>query len=534
MGCKATRKFQKSLFFFFTFSLAPIAPLISTVFLLSHSSSISAAPQNLREVALENYQTASRLRTILEAKPQRSRTAAEYLKVINAYRAVYRTTPASSKADDSMMAIAELYQRMARDLKDAIYYSSAIKTYSMLQREYPGSPFRQKAAFTSAEILYDWLHDLEGAQEAFSDFLKKYPKSRLARNAKARLVELRAELKQKNKPTSLAAKSSKGQKASPEPGESATSVPLAKSTLEEKAPKGKAAKVPESKTEVVSETKVIASAAEKSRILKQETRESLPDSSAAIHVANPKSDGTRTLIRTLGLKIGKIFLDPGHGGHDTGTIGPSGLLEKDLVLDVALKLKTLIEEKLGGEVVLTRNDDTFIPLEARTEMANLHQADLFISIHANSSRNKRIRGIETFFLNFATSPDVEELAARENATSQKTIFELQDLIQKIALKEKIDESKEFARAVQKSMSDSLLSSKTTGRNRGVKQAPFIVLIGAQMPSILTEISFLSNPSDEKMLQTGTYRLKVAEALLSGIDKYSRTLSGIKTARNIPH
>jgi N-acetylmuramoyl-L-alanine amidase len=249
-------------------------------------------------------------------------------------------------------------------------------------------------------------------------------------------------------------------------------------------------------------------------------------------MASPKSDGTRSLIRTLGLKIGKIVIDPGHGGHDTGTIGPGGLREKDLVLDIALKLKVLIEEKLGGEVILTRDDDTFIPLEDRTEIANRNQADLFISIHANSSRNKKVRGVETFFLNFSTSPDVEEVAARENATSQKTIFELQDLIKKIALKEKIDESREFAHVVQKSMAQNLLKTQPQGRNRGVKQAPFIVLIGAQMPSILAEISFVSNPADEKLLQTTNYRQKVAEALLNGIDSYTRNLSGIKTAKNI--
>jgi N-acetylmuramoyl-L-alanine amidase len=250
------------------------------------------------------------------------------------------------------------------------------------------------------------------------------------------------------------------------------------------------------------------------------------------HVSSPKSDGTRSLIRTLGLKIGKIVIDPGHGGHDTGTIGPSGLREKDLVLDIAKKLKKLIEEKIGGEVVLTRENDTFIPLENRTEIANQHQADLFISIHANSSHNKKVRGVETFFLNFATSADVEEVAARENATSQKTIFELQDLIQKIALKEKVEESKEFAQTIQKAMSGTLLKSQPQARNRGVKQAPFIVLIGANMPSILSEVSFVSNPADEKLLRSTSYRQKIAEALLSGINNYSQTLSGIKTARNL--
>jgi N-acetylmuramoyl-L-alanine amidase len=249
-------------------------------------------------------------------------------------------------------------------------------------------------------------------------------------------------------------------------------------------------------------------------------------------VASPKNDGTRSLIRTLGLKIGRIVIDPGHGGFDTGTVGPSGLQEKDLVLDISLRLKSLIEDKLGGEVILTRQDDTFIPLETRTEMANQSQADLFISIHANSSRDSKVRGVETFFLDFASSADVEEVAARENASSQKTVFELQDLVKRITLREKVDESKEFAQTVQKSIAKVLQKTYSYAKDRGIKQAPFIVLIGANMPSILTEVSFVSNPADEKLLKSSLYRQKVAEALCNGIRDYTKNLGGIKTARVI--
>jgi N-acetylmuramoyl-L-alanine amidase len=257
------------------------------------------------------------------------------------------------------------------------------------------------------------------------------------------------------------------------------------------------------------------------------------ESKSITRSSTPKSDGTRSLIRTLGLKVGRIVIDPGHGGHDTGTVGPSGLQEKDLVLDIALKLKTLVEEKLGSEVLLTRADDTFIPLEERTAMANHSQADLFLSIHANSSRSRRVSGVETFFLDFASSSEAEEIAARENSSAQKTIFELQDLVQKIALKEKIDESRELAQIVQKSVTSQLQKTHSQTRDRGVKQAPFIVLIGANMPSILSEVSFVSNPSDEKLLKSSSYRQKLAEALFRGIESYAEALGGIKTARNLP-
>jgi N-acetylmuramoyl-L-alanine amidase len=250
---------------------------------------------------------------------------------------------------------------------------------------------------------------------------------------------------------------------------------------------------------------------------------------ATTRTAAPNAAGERSLIRALGLKIGKIVVDAGHGGHDTGTIGPNGLEEKDLVLDVALKLGKLLEDKLGAEVVYTRDDDTFIPLETRTAIANKEQADLFISIHANSSDDPTARGVETYYLNFTSRTDALEVAARENAVSEQSIHELQDLVKKIALKEKIGESREFASDVQRSLYAGLSAKSPSLRNRGVKKAPFVVLIGANMPSILAEISFVSNPDDAKKLKTNDYRQRIADSLYKGVFKYVNSLSGIKVA-----
>ena len=247
------------------------------------------------------------------------------------------------------------------------------------------------------------------------------------------------------------------------------------------------------------------------------------------HEAAPTADGDLSLIRALGLKIGKIVVDAGHGGHDTGTIGPNGLLEKDLVLDVALRLGKLLEQKLGADVVYTRHDDTFIPLETRTAIANQNQADLFISIHANSSPEASARGVETYYLNFTSSPDALEVAARENAVSDTSVHELQDLVKKIALKEKIEESREFAVTVQSSLYAGENAKNPGVKNRGVKKAPFIVLIGANMPSILAEISFVSNPTDERKLRTPEYRQRIAESLYRGVTRYAQGLSGLKVA-----
>ncbi len=254
----------------------------------------------------------------------------------------------------------------------------------------------------------------------------------------------------------------------------------------------------------------------------------------AIREAKPTMDGDRSLIRALGLKIGRIVVDAGHGGHDTGTIGPNGLREKDLVLDVALRLGKLLDSRMGAEVVYTRDDDTFVPLETRTAIANQQEADLFISIHANSSPDPSARGVETYYLNFTSSRDALDVAARENAVSEKSIHELQDLVKKIALKEKIEESHEFAADVQQSLYTGLATSRNSSlRDRGVKKAPFIVLIGANMPSILAEISFISNPGDEHKLETPEYRQKIAESLYRGVAKYVGGLSGVKVAAKIP-
>jgi N-acetylmuramoyl-L-alanine amidase len=253
----------------------------------------------------------------------------------------------------------------------------------------------------------------------------------------------------------------------------------------------------------------------------------------APHEAQPTSSGERSLTRVLGLKIGRIVIDAGHGGHDTGTVGPRGLREKDLVLDVALRLGRLLQARLGADVIYTRDDDTFVPLEARTAIANQEKADLFISIHANSSPDSDAGGIETYYLNFTSSRDALQVAARENATSEKTIHELQDLVKNIALKEKIDESREFAADVQRSLTSGLATKNSAPRNRGVKKAPFVVLIGAHMPSILAEISFVSNPADERKLATPEYRQKIAEALYRGMARYASGLSGVKMASAAP-
>jgi N-acetylmuramoyl-L-alanine amidase len=689
------------------------------------------AGRTKKQVALAQFQQAEKMREALNGQPASDRSKREYQRVTDAYRRVYYTSPPHSKADASVVAVAELLVEMGRTYNDEKSLRDAIGQYEFLRREYPGSSKRVEALFTIAQIYKDDLRDFETAKESFQEFLKRYPNSDLAEDAKAAIadidrpvttkkkgekdshgnlkvvqqdksdakssrpmvtgirhwstpdytrvaIDLESEVKyeagrvpdpdriffdlqetrlastlvgktfdvsdgflkkiriaqfergttrvvlevddvsdysafllpnpyrliidihgrQPQRTTNVAKNTAPKTEPKPEPKieqpKTAESVRPAdkkpETTVAKNNPPVK--KIPEVDTptdKIASKTeksekpsdKVVSSKADKTtekasattsaknekpiaspevvdkptekvevsksnapvvKATDKPTSEPIAESVAprgakakkttptsTAHTARPTSDGDTSLIRALGLKIGRIVVDAGHGGHDTGTIGPSGLLEKDLTLDVALRLGKMLEGRLGADVVYTRDDDTFIPLETRTAVANQQQADLFISIHANSSSDANARGVETYYLNFTSSADALEVAARENAVSEKSIHELQDLVKKIAMKEKIEESREFASDVQKLLHSGLAAKVPAIRDRGVKKAPFIVLIGANMPSVLAEISFLSNPTDERRLQTPDYRQKIAESLYKGIARYVSGLSGVKVA-----
>jgi len=666
--------------------------------------------------AREHFAAAERMREALNGRPPADRSRHDYQRVLNAYRYVYLGAPTSTKADPSVVAVAETLVEMGRRFDDDKILHSAIQQYRFLRREYPGSKYRFDALFTIGEIYRDDLNDPEAARSAFQEFLRRYPHNRLSDGAHQAIVELdqeaqtekAAEAQQKTAEKKRSRKNGdndndkdvkdvagddqvpgavSGNDESTEPpshlprvtGIRHWSTPdytrvaidvesdvkfssqridspsriffdlrdtkLA-STLVGKSfdvddgflKKVRVAQFVPGRTRVVLEVDNLSdydafllpnpyrliidihgkkgrpkqfkdngkdadetTSAEAEDVTAPETSLAAgPDASEAkafspvraaairkpqtpivkkiveadaadddigsrpgaamrnspadshhksglgalaldkpgsafagsdldVREAKPTASGDRSLIRALGLKIGKIVIDPGHGGHDTGTIGPEGLEEKDLVLDVGRRLGKLLETRLGSEVVYTRKDDTFIPLETRTAIANQARADLFVSIHANSSRDPEARGVETYYLNFTSSPEALEVAARENAVSEKSIYELQDLVKKITLKDKIEESREFAGDVQQSLHSGLAVKSPAIRDRGVKKAPFIVLIGANMPSILAEISFVSNPTDEHRLATSEYRQRIAESLYRGIAKYVNGLSGVKVA-----
>ncbi len=229
--------------------------------------------------------------------------------------------------------------------------------------------------------------------------------------------------------------------------------------------------------------------------------------------------GKLSLAQQLGLCVRTIVVDAGHGGKDPGARGPRGTREKDVVLQIAKRLARILKKELGCRVIMTRRSDRYLPLTQRTAIANANKADLFISIHANAAPTRRLRGVETYFLNFALDEDAMRVAARENATSRKRIGELKSILNDILKNSKVSESSRLARKVQYSLVRTLKRRYKNIRNLGVKQAPFFVLIGARMPSILVETSFISNPQEERRLRSPAYQDALARGIARGVIQY---------------
>src|SRR5438128_7506612 len=537
-------------------------------------SSITAA-QSARNPALlqkahQAFISAQALDSQLNEKPEAQRTRAEYLKVINAYQKVYVITPHTSYADDALIAIARLYEK----IQDT---TNAIHTLTFLIREYPATPFKDAAekdlarlkgvspgvppqktiavdniryweAPNSVRVVVDVTGDITFTQgdakdpdRVFIDISparmssvlvgKQWPvKSGLLQQIRVgqydvSTVRVVLDVGTIGRVTSFTLR---------DPDRLIIDV-LGKE-IADVSPSGRdrtegglapAADPPKLPTKPVAMVKEAPDKSVDPRPSTAASQRPLPDAEARIITpAKPPNAGTCSLVRSLGLKLSRVVIDAGHGGHDVGSIGPGGYTEKELVLDVALRLRNLIETELSAEVVMTRTGDTFVPLESRTAIANQQGADLFISIHANSSRIRNAHGIETYFLNFTSSREALETASRKNAASERSIHELQDLVTKIMLRDKLEESRELAQHIQRA----LAGRKGAGLDRGVKQAPFVVLIGANMPSILSEVGFISNPEEEKFVKAAENRQAIAESLFEGVRSYAESLSGTKAAK----
>ncbi|MEJ2007850.1 MAG: N-acetylmuramoyl-L-alanine amidase [Acidobacteriota bacterium] len=635
------------------------------------------------------YARAVEMQKRLEARPVRSRSVAQYKRVIREFRDVYLYDFACLKAPVAGEAMGDLYAEMGRVFSSARYYRDAVKAYKYVISQYPRSSMARDSALSIGKVYLDGLHDPDRAAEVFRALLKKHPSAPQAEVARKSLKEIADLRKQQEKPSSPSGDEAASNKesaggsvevtevhdwtgpdytrvvigargpfkfntlrlnhpdrivfdlpnthlghsllgkvipidgdflhdirigqfkpnvtrvvldvkniqdysafplpnpfrliidvhgksagvvreasyqeasilpAAPDPTARPQPPAHAKAPVENHPAASKVSaeieagkrvrrnerrrteagsvdrKPPAAKRAAASSTRSKTKAAKRvrnSKHTKTEVASIQPKMDAipiAVTPASPTSDGSETLTRALGLKVARIVIDPGHGGFDTGAIGPHGLREKDVALDIGLRLRKLLEERTDYKVFMTRSTDKFIPLEERTAIANADHADLFVSIHANASTDHRARGIATYFLNFTTDPDALKVAARENATSQESVHQLQTIIKKIALNNKIEESQQLARDIQTVLYRRCYRISHGIRNRRVHKAPFVVLIGANMPSVLVETGFITNPHTEHLMREPAYREQIAKGIFRGVQDYIENLGSVRVAQ----
>lgn len=518
------------------------------------------------------YDKAIRMENELKQSTKQRSSLARWKSTIDAFRTVYYKYPSSGYCDNSLFHVATLYSQMAEKFHDNLYNHRAVSTYQFLIEQYSSSSLIDEALLESIRIYRDTLN-----KEKEADELEK--KLRI-RNPRAAATI--AKKKKTDEPKPTATQPATLQSLRHYTGTDYTRIVIdfdkevsfkrnrlsapdrlyfdfdntvaMKSLVEQNFDVDdgflKQIRVGQNtfrKARVVLDLKSIENYEvfalyHPYRIVidVQGTKTAAappPAADPAVVVIPERSikppqtngNGKYSLARQLGLKVRRIIVDAGHGGHDPGAMS-GGMREKDITLDVARRLKTILQTRHDFEVLMTREQDRYVALEERTAFANSHAADLFVSVHVNSSRNKRARGVETYYLNFATTPEAMEVAARENAIAEKNMGELQKLTAAIALNSKIDESRDFAGLVQTHLVSHLKKNYEVP-SLGVKQAPFYVLIGAHMPSILAEISFLSNQHESSLLKEDSYRQSIAEGLASGVYQYIQTLAENRLTQN---
>ena len=499
-------------------------------------------------------------------------------KVIRQFKKVAKDHSKSRFADDAQYRVGASYVRAHGLIKDSP--EKAIKAFERLIKRYPDSEFVDDACYWKANA-YSLMEDYERATAEYEEFTRKYPQSQLYKEALRQIEECRVRIGGQEKgqvaPTpTTAVDDATAKEAAPakppviedqqeKPGKlshvldirshsspefirvvvdlsgtadhehgklenpdriyvdiRAVTITPAKRTIDVNDKfirRIRAAQFDENTVRIVLDVEQnlrynVFHLTEPDRIVIDVS------ASDAMPMAPPQQDQSESvpLVKQLGLKVKTIVIDPGHGGKDPGAVSGNGLQEKHVVLDVAKRLGSLLEGKGTYRIHLTRETDVFIPLEQRTRFANDKGADVFISIHINSCDRPAARGVETYYLSLASDEESRMTAAMENASSGKTIKDLSNIVRYILRGAKVKESRELARTVQ-----SQLSQATGTNDRGIRRAPFIVLIGAQAPSILVELGFISNLQDERLLRSEEYRDKLARALMRAVENYVKSI-----------
>ncbi len=530
------------------------------------------------EQAASHYKSASQLYDDLQRVPEPELGFQQFELVISAMEAVQRTDPSSEHCDDALVAIGGLYRSMAERFGEDKYRLKAIETYEFVAREYPRSQHRDSALEMAAQIrarlpaqpaaLAATGRPSGPAEAALSDGIHAAGTTVHPSRGSAPLTVFRLRHQSYADGTRIVLDVQGGRgalKYDRLQGPARLYIDLFDSYLSSNLSKnllhGVGKRIDDG---LIANARLAQNRRNKARLVLDlvrpvsfdafwldnparlvldlrasgtprlaRTREALtstptevasaPATTQAPRAADATADGSMTNIRALALKAGRIVVDAGHGGHDTGSVGPRGLREKDVVLDIATRLGTLLEEQLGAEVIQTRSSDVFVELKERARIANERDADLMVSIHCNSAPASHVRGIETYYLSLTTEPWALSVAAQENATSSYTISEHKSLIERIDRHQKKEESKEFAQRIQSSLHRGLSRHSSRIRDRGIRKGPFTVLMETRVPAALVEVGFLSNRDDEALLQQLSFRQEVAEHLFAGIQEYIRSL-----------
>ena len=543
-----------------------------------------AFPASKRELAASRYRHASQLYSDLQKVPRLELGIQQYKLVVFAFDAVPRTDPSSGYCDDALMAMGELYEAMAERFGRDEYRQKAVETYAFAVREYPHSK-HQSTLLARAERLGGTLAvdsapsgkklasqastaPVSQVPAALSDTshpageVIRPPGAATSASQRVEITQIRHHSYSDGTRVVLSMEGRTSLKYDRLGRPERLYIDLFGGRMSAALIKGIELEIGDT---LLASARLAQNRTNKARLVLDLRRQvsfdafwldnpgrlvldvrasGAPRSARTAQALDPARsepvapraaqatlDGKHSLTRALGLKLSRILIDPGHGGHDTGSVGRGGLKEKDVVLDVSKRLGRLLHEKLGAEVLYTRESDVFVPLEERTKAANERGADLMISVHCNSARSARVRGIETYYLDFTSDAWELGVASAENAASRRSVHELEDLLSKIARKDNIDESKEFAARVQSRLFSGISKHSSSIRDRGIRKAPFIVLIDAEMPAVLVEIGFISNRSDEGLMRKSSFLEEVAEYLFRGISDYAGSLGAVTQHRS---
>ena len=543
-----------------------------------------AFPASKRELAASRYRHASQLYSDLQKVPRLELGIQQYKLVVSAFDAVPRTDPSSGYCDDALMAMGELYEAMAERFGRDEYRQKAVETYAFAAREYPHSKHRStvlaRAVRLGGTLVADSVASgkkpasqpltaavsqvataLSDASHPAGEVIRP-PGAATSASQRVEITQIRHHSYSDGTRVVLSMEGRTPLKYDRLGRPERLYIDLFGGRMSAALIKGIELDIGDS---LLASARLAQNRTNKARLVLDLRRQvafdafwldnpgrlvldirasGTPRSARTAQALDPAwtepvapraaqatLDGKHSLTRALGLKLSRILIDPGHGGHDTGSVGSGGLKEKDVVLDVSKRLGRLLQEKLGAEVLFTRESDVFVPLEERTKAANDRGADLMISVHCNSARSSRVRGIETYYLDFTSDAWALEVASNENAASRRSVHELEDLLSKIARKDNIDESKEFANRVQSQLYTGISKHSSSIKDRGIRKAPFIVLIDAAMPAVLVEIGFISNRSDEGLMRKSSFREEVAEYLFRGILDYAGSLGAVTEHRS---